>query len=118
MDVFYIVACYLMNFWKFYITNSKREKKKKKTPGKCTQLSSYSIYIYICAQHDDERRMVYYAWQTDSEITTKSLMRTFSSCYSIYLIFDATSSITIVDKITYIITKKKRRRNGKYFINS
>jgi hypothetical protein len=58
-----------------------RREKKKKIPGKYTQLSFYSINI--CAQHDDERRLVYYAWQTDSKITEKSLMRTF-----FFMLFD------------------------------
>jgi hypothetical protein len=76
----------------------------------------FNIYIYICAQHDDEHRMVYYAWQIDSKITEKSLMRTFSLCYSIYLIFDASSSTATVDKIT--LEEEKRQRNGKHFINA
>jgi predicted transcriptional regulator YdeE len=98
MDVFYILAYYFMNF--------RKQLTRKKTHPE--NAHSFHFIQYMCAQYDDEHRMVYYAWQTDSKITEKSLMRTFSLCYSIYLIFDASSSIATVDKIT--LEKRKTKK--------
>jgi hypothetical protein len=45
MDVFDILVCHLMNFWKFHLPNNERENKEQRQTHTAFILSN--IYIYV-----------------------------------------------------------------------